>query len=151
MKGQKAYLLSVLVGNVKDESLDDKLESMGLLNTWNKYSRKFQDEEYLVFGTYIKSLDKEEGGRVKRMLQTLKNEGRIEPLQMTGTNRVNLMSLIDPDYSNVGYPLNLLRKKDFILLMCMNNVKFAEIISKEPIQVREPSNSFESLILNNYK
>lgn len=148
MKGQKGYLLGLTLNNIKRSNINDSLKKVGVDHIWNTHKQKVDGEYYIILGLYTQSLDKEVSSRLRNMVHRLSRDGFINPVIKKGPERVNLMTLINPNYTNVGYPITLLNQQDFLYLMCMDDITRAGKLTSKVLQEREPYNQFESLLLN---
>lgn len=148
MKGQKGYLLGLTLNNIKKSSINESLKKVGVDHIWNTHKQKVDGEDYIILGLYTQSLDKEVSSRLRNMVHRLSRDGFINPVIKRGTERVNLMTLINPNYTNVGYPLTLLNQQDFLYLMCMDDITRAGKLTYKGLEEREPFNQFESLLFN---
>jgi hypothetical protein len=149
MKGQKGYLLSLTLNNIKKSNINDSLKKVGVDHIWNTHKQKVDGEYYIILGLYTQSLDKEISSRLRNMVHRLTRDGFINPTIKRGSERVNLMTSIDPNYTNVGYPLTLLNQQDFLYLMCMDDITRAGKLTYKVLEEREPFNQFESLLFHN--
>ena len=83
------------------------------------------------------------------MVYRLSKDGFIHPTIIKGTERVNLMTTINANYTNVGYPITLLNQQDFLYLMCMDDILRAGKLTSNALEGRKPFNQFESLLMKN--
>lgn len=149
MAGQKGYLLGLTLNNINKSNINNSLKKVGVDSIWNQHKQNINGEDYIILGLYTQSLDKSISSRLRNMVYRLSKDGFIHPTIIKGTERVNLMTTINGNYTNVGYPITLLNQQDFLYLMCMDDILRAGKLTSNALEGRKPFNQFESLLMKN--